>query len=135
MSISGASNIRIPPSCRKIVKIPVTITFAPRTIDGAIERQLQVIGPIFGAKDASAVSVAEAMIAFAKSINAPTKLGDVKGFTEARITRTLAAAKDPQLEMKLQNMPIPMTSADVDTYMAPLLRAATEGDLTKIKAM
>lgn len=101
----------------------------------AIKQQLQVIGPIFGSKDAAPISVAEAMIAFAKSIHAPTKLKDIEGFTEAHITRALAAAKDPQLKMKLQNMPIPMDASDVDTYMAPLLRAAAEGDLTRIKAM
>ena len=33
--------------------------------------------------------------------------------------------------MKL-HMPIPMDAIGVDTYMAPLLRAAAEGDLTKI---
>lgn len=101
----------------------------------AIEQQLKVLAPIFGAKDASSVSVAEAMIEFAKSIKAPTKLNDIKGFTEEHIIRALTAAKDPQLKMKLQNMPIPMSTEDVDDYMAPLLEAASDGDLSKIKAM
>jgi alcohol dehydrogenase len=100
-----------------------------------IEQQLNVVGPVFGSKDTSPISVAEAMIAFAKSIGAPTKLNDIEGFSEAHIVRALAAAKNPQLKMKLQNMPIPMDATGVDTYMAPLLQAAAEGDLTKIKAM
>jgi len=80
-----------------------------------------------------ALAVAEGMVAFAKSIGAPTKLTDIKGFTEEHITRALTAAKDPQLEMKLQNMPVPMTASDVDTYMAPILRAAVTGDMSIIK--
>jgi alcohol dehydrogenase len=75
------------------------------------------------------------MIAFSKSIKAPTKLNDLKGFSEAHIQRALNAAKDPQLEMKLKNMPVPMSSSDVDTYMEPLLRSAASGDLSLIKAM
>jgi alcohol dehydrogenase len=37
--------------------------------------------------------------------------------------------------MKLKNMPVPMTSSDVDVYMEPLLRAAATGDLSLIKEM
>lgn len=112
----------------------------------AIQKQLKVVGEIFAkfgfgssvenleGRDL-AVAVAEMMIAFSKSIKAPTKLDDIKGFTEGHISRALSAAKDPQLEMKLKNMPVPMTAADVDTYMEPLLRAAASGDLSLIKAM
>ncbi len=111
----------------------------------AIQKQLRVVGSVFAkhgyikADLASlegrdlALAVAEGMVAFAKSIGAPTKLTDIKGFTEEHITRALTAAKDPQLEMKLQNMPVPMTASDVDTYMAPILRAAVTGDMSIIK--
>jgi len=111
----------------------------------AIQKQLRVVGEIFAKhgyisadlaslKDRDlAVAVAEGMIAFGKSIGAPTKLNDIKGFTEKHIERALTAAKDPQLSMKLQNMPVPMQSSDVDTYMEPILRAATTGDLSLIK--
>ena len=34
--------------------------------------------------------------------------------------------------MKLQNKPIPFTSADIDRYMRPLLYAAVIGDLAKV---
>lgn len=113
----------------------------------AIQKQLKVVGSIFaehGFADKGieslegrelALRVAEAMIAFSKSINAPSKLNDLKGFTEKHIERALAAAKDPQLEMKLRNMPVPMTNADVDTYMEPILRAGATGDLSLIKEM
>ena len=112
----------------------------------AIQKQLKVVGSIFATfgfgssvenlegRDL-AVAVAQSMIAFSKSIKAPTKLEDLKGFSAAHIDRALSAAKDPQLEMKLKNMPVPMTSGDVDTYMEPLLRAAAGGDLSLIKEL
>ncbi len=112
----------------------------------AIQRQLKVVGAIFSkfgygasVEDLSGRALAEAvarmMIAFSASIKAPTKLSDIPGFTEEHITRALKAAKDPQLEMKLKNMPVPMQGRDVDTYMAPLLQAAASGDLSLIKEM
>jgi len=81
-----------------------------------------------------AMAVANGLIAFSKSIGAPTKLTDLKGFDEnIHVARILDAAKDPQLSMKLQNMPVSMTSADVDPYMAPIIEAAVTGDLSLIK--
>jgi alcohol dehydrogenase len=113
----------------------------------AIQPQLKVVGKIFkdfGYTDADienlngrslALAVAEAMVAYGKSINAPTTLGELKGFGEKYIERALKAAKDPQLKMKLQNMPVPMTTDDVDVYMEPILRAAVSGDFSLIKEM
>lgn len=113
----------------------------------AIQPQLKVVGKIFkdfGYTDADidklegrdlALAVAKAMVAYGKSINAPTTLGELEGFGEEHIQRALKAAKDPQLKMKLQNMPVPMTSEDVDTYMEPVLRAAATGDFSLIKEM
>ena len=112
----------------------------------AIQKQLKVVGSIFSTYGFGpsvenlegkelATAVATSMIAFSKSIKAPSKLSDLKGFTEGHIERALAAAKDPQLEMKLKNMPVPMTKDDVDVYMEPLLRAAATGDLSLIKEM
>jgi alcohol dehydrogenase len=80
-------------------------------------------------------AVAKAMIAYAKSINAPTTLSELKGFGESHIQRALSAAKDPQLSMKLKNMPVPMESKDVDVYMEKILRSAQTGDLSLIKEM
>ena len=117
-----------------------TVFFAP-----AIEEPLKLLGGIY--KDAGltqadvdslsgrelGMAVAEAMIALSKRIGFPTTLGEVEGFTDGHIERALTAAKDPQLKMKLQNMPIPLTAEMVDEYMGPILEAAKDGDLSRIK--
>jgi alcohol dehydrogenase len=113
----------------------------------AIAKHLQLVGGVFKKygyipEDLSKLSgrelgiaVAKGMVAFGKAIGAPTKLSDLKGFTDKHIERALAAAKDPQLEMKLKNMPVPLTAALVDEYMGPILRAAATGDFSLIKTM
>lgn len=110
----------------------------------AIQPQLEVVGKIlkrygFITENISelegrsrAEAVAKGMIAFSKSIHAPVKLSDLEGFSETHIQRILEAAKEPQLSMKLKNMPVPMTAADVDSYMEPIIRAAVSGDLKGI---
>jgi len=117
-----------------------TVFFAP-----AIEDPLRLIGGIY--KDAGlttadveslsgrelGVAVAEAMLAFSRRIGFPTRLSEVAGFTEEHIERALAAAKTPQLKMKLENMPVPLTAEMVDEYMGPVLAAARDGDLSRIK--
>jgi alcohol dehydrogenase len=112
-----------------------------------IQRQLKVVCPIFKkygfiSEDIDklegrelALSFARGMIAFEKSIGAPSCLNDIKGFGEAHIQRCLKAAKDPDLKMKLQNMPVPLTADKVDEYMEPILRSAASGDLSLIKEM
>ncbi len=119
-----------------------TVFFAP-----AVEPQLRAVGKIF--KDAGwikadlgglhgrelGVAVAEGMVAFSRSIQSPTKLSDLPGFSDEHIRRALEAAKNPQLEMKLKNMPVPLTAAQVDQYMAPILEAAKTGDFSRIKNM
>ena len=116
------------------------VFFAP-----AIEEPLKLIGKIYqeaGLTEANiealsgrglGTAVAEAMIALSERIGLPTTLGKVQGFTDGHIERALRAAKDPQLKMKLQNMPIPLTAEMVDEYTRPLLEAARDGDLTLIK--
>jgi len=88
-----------------------------------------------GAKSGRAlgVAVAQAMIAFEKKIGFPATLNEVPGFSRAHVARALVAAKDPQLKMKLENMPVPLTAATVDEYMGAVLQAATNGDLSAIK--
>jgi alcohol dehydrogenase len=117
-----------------------TVLFAP-----AIEEALRKVGSIFSEQGYTqsdiqnlagrelGVAVAEAMIAFEKSIGFPTTLREVPGFTDGHIQRALTAAKDPQLKMKLENMPIPLTAEMVDEAMAPVLYAAVDGDLALIK--
>jgi alcohol dehydrogenase len=117
-----------------------TVFFAP-----AIEKPLRLVGGIFkeaGYTDADieelsgrelGVAVAEAMIAFEKKIGFPATLGEVSGFSDAHIERALTAAKDPQLKMKLENMPVPLTADMVNEYMGPVLQAAKTGNLDRIK--
>ena len=117
-----------------------TVFFAP-----AIEEPLRLVGRLFqeagytqadvdrlGGR-ALGLAVAEAMIAFEKRIGFPTTLSQVPGFSDAHIERALTAAKNPQLKMKLENMPVPLTAAMVDEYMGPILHAARDGDLSLIK--
>ena len=117
-----------------------TVFFAP-----AIEGPLRLVGEIyreagFIKKDISGLSgrdlgvvVAEAMFELALSIGFPTRLSEVEGFSQKHIERALKAAKNPQLKMKLQNMPIPLTEDMIDKCMAPILEAARHGDLSLIK--
>jgi alcohol dehydrogenase class IV len=79
------------------------------------------------------VAVAQAMFELAHKIGFPTCLNEVDGFSDEHITRALTAAKNPQLKMKLQNMPVPLTAEMVDQYMGPVLQAAASGDLSVIR--
>lgn len=110
-----------------------------------IQDQLRVIGAIL--KEAGYIqeeldrlegrplglTVAKGMIAFAKDLNFPTALQEA-GASRSHIERMLVAAKNPQLKMKLQNMPIPMDpeKGDVERLMKPVLEAAFTGDLNLI---
>jgi alcohol dehydrogenase class IV len=117
-----------------------TVFFAP-----AIEGPLRIVGAIFqeaGFADAGVdslsgralgVAVAEAMMALSRRVGFPTTLGEVDGFSDAHIRRALAAAKNPQLKMKLENMPVPLTTDMIDKYMGPILEAARDGDVGLIK--
>jgi alcohol dehydrogenase len=116
-----------------------TVFFGP-----AIEGPLHVVGRILAeagyiSQDLAplhgrdlGLAVAEGMFAFAKATGFPTSLGEVQGFTRGHLDRALAAAKNPQLRMKLENMPIPMTAERIDDTMGPILEAAATGDLTLI---
>jgi alcohol dehydrogenase len=117
-----------------------TVFFAP-----AIQGQLKLVGTIL--KDAGyttadferltgrdlGLAVAEAMIAFGQRVGLPTTLGEVSGFGDAHIERALTAAKNPQLQMKLENMPVSLTTEMIDDYMGPVLEAARTGNLELIQ--
>ncbi len=117
-----------------------TVFFGP-----AIQPQLKLLAPLYqkhgylNEREARAEgrelaeAVAAAMIRLAKRVDFPTTLGEIPGFSEQHITRALTAAKNPQLEMKLKNMPIPLTTEQIDPYMGPILRAAQTGDFSLIK--
>jgi alcohol dehydrogenase len=117
-----------------------TVFFAP-----AIERPLRVVGKIYqeaGLTETDiealkgrdlGIAVAEAMFELARRIGFPTRLRDVERFGQQHIDRALAAAKNPQLKMKLQNMPVPLTAEMIDDYMGPILEAARDGNISLIK--
>jgi hypothetical protein len=73
------------------------------------------------------------MAALSQRLGFPTTLGEVPGFSAAHVQRALAAAKNPTLESKLKNMPVPLTAATVDEYMGPVLEAAASGDFGRIR--
>jgi len=81
------------------------------------------------------LAVAEAMLALSRAIDFPTTLGEVDGFCDAHIQRALTAAKNPQLDMKLKSMPVPLSAETVDDYMGPILEAARTGDFALIRNM
>ena len=117
-----------------------TVFFGP-----AIQPQLRVLAEIyrrhgFMEEDPSALqgrplaeAVAAAMVRLARRVGFPATLGEISGFGEEHIQRALAAAKNPQLEMKLKNMPVSLTAGTVDEFMEPILRAAASGDFSLIR--
>jgi len=117
-----------------------TVFFAP-AIQGPLKLMAELVqktgyaGPSIMKLEGRALgeAVARALLDFMRKAGAPVTLRDIPGFSEAHIGRALAAAKDPQLKMKLENMPVPLTAEMVDEYMGPVLRAAATGDLSRIK--
>jgi alcohol dehydrogenase len=119
-----------------------TAFFAP-----AIEAKLRVVGQVYQRHglldgDLNALrggdlgrAVAGAMMALSRRIGFPATLQEVEGVGPQHLERCLAAAKNPQLEMKLRNMPVSLNADLVDDYMGPILQAAWEGDLGKIRCM
>jgi len=119
-----------------------TVFFSP-----SIQDQLITVGRIF--QDAELIprdtdlqhlsardlgeTVAKAMIAFNKSLGFPTTLKEA-GATGTHLDRMLNAAKDPQLKMKLLNMPVPLDPevGDIENYMKGVLKAAFTGDFSEI---
>jgi alcohol dehydrogenase len=73
------------------------------------------------------------MMKLEERVDVPVRLNDVVGFGQGHIDRALAAAKNPQLKMKLENMPVPLTADMVDDYMGPVLQAAATGELGLIR--
>jgi alcohol dehydrogenase len=117
-----------------------TVFFAP-----AVQGALKAVGEIYREAGYTGAdihqmsgrslgcAVAEAMIAFERAVGFPTRLREVPGFSDEHISRALTAAKNPQLKMKLENMPVPLTAEMVDEFMGPILWAARDGDLGLIK--
>ena len=108
-----------------------TLFFTP-----AVEDRIRKVGQVYkkyGYIDADldtlssrklGLAVAEGMISFNRSIGFPTTLGDIEGIDKSVLDKILTAAKDPQLQSKLQNMPVPLNADSVDKYMGSVLEAA-----------
>jgi alcohol dehydrogenase len=117
-----------------------TVFFAP-----AIQEPLRIVGKVFeDAKlideDIDALSgrtlgaaVARAMLVLGRRVGLPTTLAEVDGFSADHVQRVLTAAKDPELRMKLENMPVPLTADMADEYLGSVLEAARVGDLGLIR--
>ena len=113
----------------------------------AIEDKLRVIGGIYKKygyieEDLDSLSgrnlglaVARGMVKFSNFMGFPTCLREVPGVDRQHVERCLSAAKNPQLDMKLRNMPVPLNAGLVDEYMGPILEAAWDGKFEKIKNM
>ncbi|MFP3951886.1 MAG: iron-containing alcohol dehydrogenase [Candidatus Bathyarchaeia archaeon] len=118
-----------------------TLFFSPK-----IQEQLKEIAPVY--RDEGYIkedidglnglelgkAVALGMIRLNESLGYPTTLREA-GAKRDHLERMLEAAKDPQLKMKLLNMPVPLNpeEGDVERYMRGILEAALMGDLSKIK--
>jgi len=111
---------KIEEQLKKLAKIYSEAGFISRDINTLVGREL-------------GIAVAKGMIKLSRHIEFPTTLRGA-GATERHVERMLRAAKDPQLKMKLQNMPIPMDveAGDIDKLMKPTLRAAYTGDMNRI---
>ncbi|MCL2833055.1 MAG: iron-containing alcohol dehydrogenase [Treponema sp.] len=81
------------------------------------------------------LAFAGGMTVFGKSINAPVTLGELFKWDQTYIAKILDAAKDPQLEMKLRNMPVPISASEVDEYIGSVIKAAVSGDFSLIKTI
>ena len=111
----------------------------------AIENRLRDVGNIFKAAGyitedldllsgrTLGIAVANGMLNLSRAIGFPTTLKEVKGFTDNHISKCLEAAKNPKLESKLKNMPVPLSADMIDEYMGAVLQAAKTGDLDLVK--
>lgn len=113
----------------------------------AVEPQLRLLGKIYAMygfirQELDALSGRELALAvgagmqeFMRSIGAPTALNQLPNYTREHRKRALMAAQDPQLEMKLQNMPIPITAEMVNGAVGSVLQAAEAGRLDLVETL
>lgn len=120
-----------------------TVLFAP-----AIQDQLRTVGSIFkeegyieedlGSQEGRELgeTVARGLIEFIRSLEFPATLEEA-GSSSGHLDKMIEAAKDPQLRMKLLNMPVPLNpdSGDIERYMRPVLDAAFKGNLSLIRTV
>lgn len=112
-----------------------TVFYSP-----AVQPQLRRIVELFAATAQGEGRVlgeqaARLLIDLERRVGNPVRLQDVAGFTPAHIERALSAAKHPQLRMKLENMPVPLSPEQVDSFMGPVLEAAATGELSTVRCL
>ncbi|HWU36624.1 MAG TPA: iron-containing alcohol dehydrogenase, partial [Candidatus Acidoferrum sp.] len=117
-----------------------TVLFAPKiqdqlpTFANILKERGFIKAKVEGKRGRSlAVLVAQGMIRLLRTVGFPTTLAEA-GVSRAYLKRMIQAARDPQLKMKLQNMPTPMEAekGDIDRLMKPTLEAAFTGNLELI---
>ena len=108
---------------------------APLRVAAEVSVRTGLAGDSIGALQGRELGTAfaEVIMALEVKTGVPTRLNDVPNFGPQHIARALTAAKNPQLKMKLENMPVPLTAEMVDEYMGPVLEAAACGDLGLIR--
>jgi len=81
-------------------------------------------------------AVAEGMINLLRDLGVPATLREASA-TREHLDRMLSAAKDPQLKMKLLNMPVPLNpdKGDIEGYMKPVLEASFTGEIKHIRTV
>jgi alcohol dehydrogenase len=112
-----------------------TVFYSP-----AVQPQLRQVVALFGASAqgegrALGEHAARLLIGLERQVGNPVRLQEVAGFTPAHIERALSAAKHPQLRMKLENMPVPLSPEQVDSFMGPVLEAAATGELSTVRCL
>ena len=116
------------------------VFFAP-----VIQRQLEILGRVYakyglvepgitklGGRELGE-AVAGGMLNLTQRLGFPTTLSEIQEFNQDHILRALEVAKNPQLKMKLKNMPVPLDAGLVDDYFGPVLEAARTGDFKLIE--
>jgi len=75
--------------------------------------------------------IVQGIPSFNRRIGFPTTLAEIGSIDRAAIEKIPTAAKDPQLESRLPNMPVALNADRVDRAMGPAREAAWRGDLTE----
>ena len=112
----------IQPQLKRLAELWVKYGLIPKEI-------LQETGRRLG------IAVAQGLLALSRKVGFPTTLSEIEGMDQQHIEKALKAAKNPQLDSKLKNMPIPLSADLVDEYMRPVLQAALTGDFSLIKSL
>lgn len=82
-----------------------------------------------------AFAVCKAFQGLLITLNLPTRLKDIQNFSEKHVENIRQSFHDPQLAMKIENMPIHIPESLIDWYVEHVHTAAIEGRLDKVDAV